>query len=121
MVILHFLSLIEGLQEYNSLVLAKVTTHEIIFILDNISPNFCLFFKVFSHVGPSAVHVATARRPVEASQAMPKLPAAHRDPTQRVSQLQHTNKVLAAFAVQDRHDRDAVIECGPAAKSQLLE
>lgn len=61
MVILHFLSLIEGLQEYNSLVLAKVRK---IYLLTKNFFNFnCQeIFQVFSNVGSTFVYVAIARR-----------------------------------------------------------
>ena len=69
-----------------------------------------LLCSVLSHVGAGVVHVAAAGRPAQASQAVSQLSAADHHSAEHVGQLRHHGQVLAAFAVQDRHDRDAVVE-----------
>ena len=61
-------------------------------------------------MGAGVVHVAAAGRPAQASQAVSQLSAANYHSAEHVGQLRHHGQVLAAFAVQDRHDRDAVVE-----------
>lgn len=120
MVILHFLSLIEGLQEFNSLVLAKVRHFfdlNWLYLFELIS---LLSVLVFSNVDSSALHVTVTRRSIKASETMSKLSIADWVTTQHVGQLRCSNKVFTTTSIQNSHDWNTIIDRCYASKQLVL-